>query len=156
HLDTDPEVLQSPGPSGRDAGLRGAGCEVLLARLNRASHYLKPREGRPPLDTWFDLNMLYRIKRQQVTGGLRALGRLAFVDNFRPISQRLRRCLEACTDPDALEASAQHTGLKIRGRRPRVYLVAGLAGGTGGGMFIDLAYVVRDLLKQLGHAPEVI
>jgi hypothetical protein len=38
-----------------------------------------------------------------------------------------------------------------------VYVVAGLGGGTGGGMFLDVAYLLRTRLKRLGyHDPEVV
>src|SRR5262249_1351398 len=42
--------------------------------------------------------------------------------------------------------------LGLRTNVPRVYVVTGLGGGTGGGMFIDLAYVLRALLKEHGFA----
>src|SRR5262249_9540364 len=65
--------------------------------------------------------------------------------------------LEACRDPEALDAAVRRTGLGLRSNRPRVYVVASLAGGTGSGMFLDLAYVLRAQLRQLGYAdPEVI
>ncbi|MBV9124195.1 MAG: protein kinase [Planctomycetes bacterium] len=155
YLDTDPETVQTTSQGNANAGLLSR--EVVLARLNRASHYLKSREGRPRIDTWFNTNILYRIQRSQVTGGLRTLGRLAFIDNYRMIAQRLRADLEACTDSATLEAASQFTGLPIRSNRPRVYVVTSLAGGTGGGMFIDLAYAAREVLKGLGYArPEVL
>jgi len=130
--------------------------EILLARLNRPIHYLKPRDGRVPVDTWFDPQMLYRIPRNPVTTGIRALGRLAFFDNYRQLAGRLRAELEACTDPEALATAERETKLGLRTNRPRVYIVNSLAGGTGGGMFIDLAYAVRQLLRYLGYSrPEV-
>src|SRR5262249_55062753 len=95
--------------------------------------------------------MLYRIPRNPVTTGMRALGRLAFFDNFRQITGRLRAELEACVDPEALAVADRQTKLGVRSNRPRVYIVTSLAGGTGGGMFIDLAYSVRHLLRQLGY-----
>jgi eukaryotic-like serine/threonine-protein kinase len=75
YLDTDPETVQTTNQGNPNAGLQSR--EVVLARINRASHYLKSREGRPRIDTWFNTNILYRIQRSQVTGGLRPLGRLA-------------------------------------------------------------------------------
>ena len=98
YLDTDPEAVHAAGQAQGRRRPCPAGT-VLLARLNRASHYLKPREGRPRIETWLNTNMLYRIPRNQVTGGVRALGRLAFIDNYRTIAHRLRADLEACTDP---------------------------------------------------------
>src|SRR5207244_3393341 len=121
-------------------------------RLNRPSHYLRPRDGRPALDSWLDPKMLYRIPRTQTTAGCRALGRLAFCDHYRLIAQRLRGELEALGDPEPVMAAARLTGLGMRTARPRVYVVASLAGGSGGGMFLDLAYVTRAALRDLGHA----
>jgi serine/threonine protein kinase len=151
YLDTDPETIRR----GTDAGLSLE--QILFARLSRPSHYLRPHNGRPRIDSWFNLKMLYRIPRSMVTTGLRALGRLALVDNFRLLSRRLRYELEACARPEALDAAVAQTGLGLRRNRPRVYVVTSLAGGTGGGMFLDLAYVLRYLLKQLGYSrPEVV
>src|SRR5262249_6030704 len=57
--------------------------------------------------------------------------------------------------PEALEAGQQATGLGLRSNRPRVYVVTSLAGGTGGGLFVDLAYLIRQQLKQIGYeAPD--
>ena len=101
--------------------------------------------------------MLYRIPRSQVTTGVRALGRLAFCDNYRTIVRRLQMELDACLDPAALQTAARQSRLGVRTNRPRVYVVANLAGGTGGGIFLDLAYTLRALLRQMGYAqPDVV
>src|SRR5262249_38193478 len=57
---------------------------------------------------------------------------------------------EACTNPANLTRATQQTGLGLRTHQPQVYVVTSLAGGTGSGMFIDLAYVVRHLMHQNG------
>ncbi len=154
-LDTDPEVVRTAGRAAAAARLSEA--EVLLAPLNRPSHYLKPRDGRPDIDSWLNPRMLYRIPRSQVTTGVRALGRLAFCDNYRLITLRLQAELNACMDPDALASAVHQTGLGLRTNRVRVYVVTSLAGGSGGGMFLDLAYTLRALLKQAGYEqPDVV
>jgi hypothetical protein len=148
YVDTDPEAARHAS-RGRSAAALGRD-EILLTRLNRPSHYLRSHDGRSRIDSWFNTKMLYRIPRNLVTTGLRALGRLAFLDNYRTIARRLRRELLACADPEGLAAAVQRTGLGMRSNHPRVYVVTGLAGGTGGGMFLDLAYVVKHLLRQIG------
>lgn len=154
-IDTDPDTLQAPAKDGH--GLPLAPAEIVITRLNRPIHYLKSRDGRPRIEAWFNTNMLYRIQRNLTTGGLRTLGRLAFIDNYRSVLQKLRTDLEACLDPQALEKAAKQTGQKLRSNRPRVYVVSSLSGGTGGGMFIDMGYVVRGQLRQLGYAdPDVV
>jgi len=150
YVDTDPETnrqaMKGPGRSAL------APYEVLLARLNRPSHYLKSRDGRNQFDSWIDPQMVYRIPRTQLTTGLRALGRLAFCDNYLPFTRRVRDNLAAITDKEALPSAARQTRLGVRTNRPRVYVVTNLAGGTGSGMYLDVAYVVRSILKSLGYA----
>jgi serine/threonine protein kinase len=150
YLDTDPDALQTAIGGNPESALRSA--EVLLARLHRPSHYLKPGlDGQQKLVSWLNPKLLYRMPRQQTSAGLRGLGRLAFVDNFRGILRRLHHELEACCSPEILQLAAGRTGLGIHSSTPRVYVATSLAGGTGGGMFLDLAYAVRYLLKRLGY-----
>jgi serine/threonine protein kinase len=150
YIDTDPEQLRSVARGNPETVL--AGNEILLARLNRASHFLRPKDGRLPIDSWFDPQMLFRIPRSQVTTGLRALGRLALCDNYLSIFRRLREELNACCVPECLATAARNTRLGPRTNQPRVYVITSLAGGTGGGMFLDLAYVLRSQLKSMGYA----
>jgi serine/threonine protein kinase len=149
YLDTDPETAQRATRGTDEVALRPS--EILLARLHRPSHYAKPREGTTGLETWLNPKMLYRMPRQQTPSGIRALGRLAFVDNYKTIARRLQMELADCCSPDALERTCAETGLSARSAVPRVFLVTNLAGGSGSGMLVDLAYLVQQQLRQLGH-----
>lgn len=153
-IDTDSETLHS-ATSGT-AALEPT--DVVPARLNRPAHYLKPRRnGRSLIEGWFDPQTLYKIPRAPATVGLRCLGRLAFLDHYRTFAEKLTAGLEACVHPDALTAADRATKLGIRSNRPRVYVVAGLGGGTGSGMYLDAAYAARHRLRQLGYTdPQVI
>jgi hypothetical protein len=155
-VDTDPAVLQAAASRDRpETSLSGS--EVLVTPLNRPSHYLRPREGKPNVESWLHARMVYRIPRSQAACGMRALGRLAYWDNYRSIARRVRQELLHALDDPALKQAAADTGLGVRSNRPRVYVVASLAGGTGSGMFLDLAYTARALLKQLGYSqPDVV
>ena len=159
YVDTDPDALAAAVADQPWAGLVGLRPDdVIPAKLNRPAHYLKPRlSGRTLTEGWFDPQLLYRLPRTPVTMGYRAFGRLAFCDHYRTIAQRVQAELAACLGPAALAATEAATGLAPRTNRPRVYVVAGLGGGTGGGMFLDLAYAVRCQLRALGHAnPDVV
>jgi hypothetical protein len=151
HLDTDPEGTREATEGTPDTVLKES--EVLLARLQRPSHYLKAGRECETLQSWLPMGMLSRLPRDQATPvGWRPLGRLAFVTNQPAIAGRLRADLEACMAPEALALAEQQTGLGLRTNQPRVYVVTSLAGGTGGGMFLDLAYEVRYQLRVLGYA----
>src|SRR5262249_14001135 len=67
YIDTDPEALRTIARGRPESAL--AGQEILLARLNRPSHYLRPRDGELGVDGWMDPQMLYRIPRTQITAG---------------------------------------------------------------------------------------
>ena len=149
YIDTDPQVAQC-ATRGRDqVALRTN--EVLVARLHRPSHYIRPRGGNTGLERWFPSKMVYRMPRQQTASGVRVLGRLAFADSFKTIGRRLEAELEACCGKQALDKVARETGLTPRTHSPRVYIATSLAGGSGSGMFIDLAYLARQKLQSLGH-----
>jgi len=154
YIDSDVDAARQAARGLYGAPLRPA--EILQTRLNRPSHYLRSKEGRARIDSWFNPKMLYRIPRNLQTTGLRALGRLALLDNYAGLTRRLREELLKCADPDTLAKVAQRGGLGLRSTTPRVYVVTGLGGGTGSGMFLDLAYVVKHHLKELGCSqPEV-
>jgi hypothetical protein len=45
----------------------------------------------------------------------------------------------------------------VRTNQPKVYVISGLAGGTGGGMFLDTAYVIREHFREARYEkPEII
>ncbi len=132
YIDTDPDAIRAVVESG---GFDPE--EVLPTRLQRADHYASLRSeasSSSPLP-WFDPGWLNRLSTATVPDGCRGLGRLAFADHVRALEQKIEADLAAVSRP--------------RASRPRVVIVAGLAGGTGGGMAIDLAYLARPLLRRL-------
>ncbi|MGL6095275.1 MAG: tubulin-like doman-containing protein, partial [Fimbriiglobus sp.] len=146
-VDTDPETAA--------AALQGrepfAPREVVVARLNRPGHYLQ-RDGLPPVEQWLPPGLLYKLPRNPgAAGGVRAFGRLALCDNYRTVAQRVRQEIEAFLTDDAVDKAAETTRLGVRTNRARAYLVAGTGGGTGAGMVVDLAYLVKHELRQIGY-----
>ena len=68
------------------------------------------------------------------------------------MAHRVRGELRALLDPSALDEAGRVTGLGLRSDRPRAYVAASLAGGTGSGAVVDLAYILRDELRRGGTA----
>ncbi len=147
-IDTDPETIQAASHGDPESLLRT--YEMLTAKLQRPSHYLKPRDGKESPESWISPKLLFRIPRQPNGAGLRAFGRLAFVDNYRLISRRLEGELQSCASEDTLHEMAGQTDLGLRSKTPRVYVVTNLGGATGSGMFIDAAYILHQLLRKQG------
>jgi serine/threonine protein kinase len=152
-IDTDPDTISAAtdGPGALSTK------ELLLTRLNRPAHYLQ-REGLPSVETWLPPGSLYRLPRTPgPAGGVRAFGRLALIDHAKVVAQRFRQELEPFLTDDLIQQSADQTGLGFRTNQPRIYLLAGLAGGTGSGMVADLAFLFKHELRRSGYAqPDVV
>jgi len=154
YLDTNAETMESATQPATERELAPLKPDcVLPLKLNRAAHYLKPRSnGRPVIEGWFDNQLLYKFSRMPNTMGLRQLGRLAFADHYRVVMLKIQAELDACITPEALAETINMTGQDLRTNRPRVYVIAGLGGGTGGGFALDLGYAIKSRLRRLGYA----
>lgn len=153
YIDTDPEAVTLASMSSDPIPSR----EMILSRLHRAHHYVQ-KQSLGNVEQWMPQGQLYSIARNPgAAGGVRSYGRLALVDNYKTIVQRVRQELEPLLKDDLLDRAASTTGLGVRSNRVRVYLIAGLGGGTGSGMVLDLAYILRKELIQIGYSqPETI
>jgi serine/threonine protein kinase len=60
-LDSDPDVMRIATRGQPAASLDAS--EVLIAPLNRPSHYVKPRDGRPAVESWLNPRMLFPESR---------------------------------------------------------------------------------------------
>ena len=149
NLDTDPEPHEL---ATREPDSVMSPEEIMVTPFHRRSHYLKRSRDLEELQSWMPLGPFANLPRGQTTAGeWRALGRLAFVSCASAINTRFRCELEACTDEKMLTEVARRTALGLRSTRPRVYVVTSLTGGTGSGMFLDVALAVRRTLQMLGH-----
>ncbi len=75
-------------------------------------------------------------------GTHRQFGRLAFYLNHAAIRHTIERQIA-----ESLRYAADNP-TKVEENRIEVVIVMSLAGGTGSGMFIDVAYLVQDILNQ--------
>jgi hypothetical protein len=77
----------------------------------------------------------------------RPLGALAFLWHFPRIRKKLHDALWALLDRHRFSNAADSIDLLV-------IVVTSLAGGTGSGMFLDMAYLIRHELGQIGDAAE--
>ncbi len=142
-IDSDVSALapQSDGPGELEPG------ETLAMPLRRPQEY---REDSLEILQWLSRRWLYNIPRSLKTEGLRPLGRLALVDHAHQLFERLREILARTLAPESIEQAQRATGVKLRDATPRVFVVASSAGGTGSGMVLDVAYVLRMIMADMG------
>ncbi|MES4792606.1 MAG: hypothetical protein C4321_06105, partial [Chloroflexota bacterium] len=113
------------------------GVDTLRTKLNDYPH----------LRSWLDPRALTGDIHQGA-GAVRARGRLAYFWNYSTIARKVEEMYHQVTRSDSI-SHAVNAGLRV-GDGVTVYIVGSLLGGTGSGMFLDLAYTVRD---KLGRQP---
>ena len=147
YVDCDPDAATKAVSAPPDVAL--ATDEVFPAPLQPVTQYRR-RQLDQILD-WLPREKLYSIPRSLHAGGSRALGRLAFCDNYLRFVTRLRRELQIAAHPESLAQSSDQTGLAIRDNAPQAYVFASASGGSGG-MLIDLGYAVRRVIARMTAA----
>jgi hypothetical protein len=147
YVDCDPEAVAKATGAPPDVAL--APDEVFPVPLQPVTQYRR-RQLEQILD-WLPREKLYAIPRNLQAGGSRALGRLAFCDNYLRFVTRLRRELQVAAHPESLAQSSDQTGLTVRGNTPQVFVFASAAGGSGG-MLLDLGFAVRRVLARMTAA----
>jgi len=75
-------------------------------------------------------------------GQVRPCGRLAFFNHFKDIRSRIKRKLEKITDQSSIQKVANRFAVNPK---PNIFLIASVAGGTGSGMFLDTAFLLRSI-----------
>jgi len=85
---------------------------------------------------------------QDGAGGYRQAGRLAFFIHYDAIrsavESELASMLAYMKDPNQQK---KYPDMKVYNSRIEIVLVASIAGGTGAGMFLDFAYMIRDIMS---------
>ncbi len=143
-IDTDASSLSRQSVAPEQGGLHPD--ELLPMPLRRPEEY---RAESGEILQWLSRRWLYNIPRSLQTEGLRPLGRLALVDHAEQLFRRIQTALERCTSEQSMAEAAKRTGLAIRDRTPRVFIIASVSGGAGSGMVLDVAYAVRMLLAEM-------
>ena len=153
-FDTDEGTLKAAGAGDERMMLRPS--EMIHAKLQRANHYLAKMRGeiKLPTEEWLNGKLLYRIPRDNAKAPVRQLARFALANSLPSIARRIESELQAVTSDETLHEPSRITDLGTRSGVPRVVVIANLAGVTGGGTFLDIAYLVRNQLRlmNLAHA----
>lgn len=142
-IDTD-QAIFSKNPNYSDAANLD-NADKIHTSVHGVESLRKNLREYPHLRDWLDPRTLSGDIHQGA-GAVRARGRLAYFWNYDTIAKRIEEEYSEVTK-DAAKAAAIKNGLQVS-EGVTVYIVGSLLGGTGSGMFLDLAYTVKDLLKS--------
>lgn len=162
HIDTDKTATQGSslktGNTYRGVDLSFRDSEKINAILTAAevSNFVQGVEQRSNYDhqgpydhisRWFPPQLLRNIRAvEEGAKGIRPVGRLAFFHNY----QKIRTAIETAERRTmGHEAILLKSGLKVDPGL-NIFVVGSLCGGTGSGMFLDIAYSLRKLYGDKG------
>ena len=149
YIDSDPEAVHQALNDTPEIALTNS--QVFPLPLQPVANYR--RRALEHLNDWLPREKLYSIPRSLQPQGSRALGRLAFHDNYLRFMTRLRREMQIASHPESLAQSVSQTGMMLRDNSPRVIVIASACGGSGG-LLSDLGFAVTRQQAQLHLAVE--
>lgn len=102
------------------------------------------RNAEPELFCPLSRRWLYNIPRSLKTEGVRPLAILTMLDHYASLRKRIESGLRELVTKHEQDADCQEP--------LRIYLLASLHGGTGGGLLIEVAYLIRRVLCEIGFS----
>ena len=154
YIDTDPK--DAAGREGRDAiqdAIEFTAEDMVRVDISppEVGHIFRNHNKHRHIFDWFhpSLKKLGTDLCRNGAGQIRPVGRLAFFHHYHKIRQKLETKLYKITNRDAIDKVNYSFGgkydFKVDDNACKVFIVGSLAGGTGSGMFLDMAFLVKDI-----------
>lgn len=144
-LDTDPHEKTIPNSSAISDQIAFANNEKLLTTVVDTTRYTSNLDAYPEIKRWFYPGLSKLKEMTAGAGQIRAYGRLGFFSHYHEIRNALQLAAARARDLKRVEAVSRQFKLEVDPHVLQVIVVSSLAGGTGSGMFLDLAFLVKDL-----------
>jgi hypothetical protein len=149
YIDTDPNWIRRITAADAESEPLSA-AQIVDAQVHDASDlYAGIEQKNFPNYDWFTLERLKGFRNiNDGAGTVRQLGRLCFWQHQTDIERKFNQLVNKIRpDANATYMRTQHGQIVDPGIN--VHIIAGLAGGTGSGCFLDMAYLARHLISQM-------
>ena len=150
YLDTDPTWIQN-SPLGIEEDIRMSQSEIVDLQVADASGlYSGITDGNYPNYDWFTIEKLRSFPNiTKGAGTIRQLGRLCFWQHQTEIANKLRALVQSVNAASNATFMQDQYGQTVSPGL-NIHIIAGLAGGTGSGCALDMAYLTRQIVEQIG------
>ncbi len=150
-LDTDIEKPIIPGiDEDTLRKIQLSPSEFIHAKVTGTQKLKSELRSYPHLADWVDKAILERGDVTVGAKGIRAIGRLAYFLNFGTIKKAFLSLVSQVTDQPNLRYMAENHGVQVA-TGINIFMVTSVCGGTGSGMFLDLAFTIKDLMAGVEH-----
>ena len=90
------------------------------------------------LNNWMNIDNIKPLLAENGAGGIRQMGRFMLMESAQKVFDSIQSAITS-----AMRGNSS-------GGAVNVHIIAGISGGTGSGCFIDICYLVRQVLQQNG------
>ncbi len=120
--------------------------EKVDVELNKADlqNFYDQSHDYPHIFSWFDKRLTQHGHILNGAGGIRSFGRLAFFRCYDEIMNTVRVMHGKISNADTHNQALTEQDVMLEGDALDVWLIFSVAGGTGAGMFLDMAFALRD------------
>lgn len=156
YIDTDSNWIQRLNAEAPEDICLSASQVVDITVNDASGLYEGIEKGYWPEYSWFDLPKLKGCQNiVQGAGTVRQLGRLCFWMHRSTIEQKLRNLVNQITPATTAQYMLNEWQQQVD-PGINIYIIGSLAGGTGAGCFLDMAYLARKVIKdlQVNGAPQ--
>jgi len=108
-------------------------------------NYFAERRSYPNIYSWFDPALDRYGEIRDGAGQIRMFGRLAFFHHYPKIRTAVQNALQEIRSSANLAKVSERHGIRVDGSRTDAWLIFSIAGGTGSGMFLDMAFALKHL-----------
>jgi len=112
-------------------------------RKDDLRNYYDHREAHPEVFSWFDERLTKLQEIKDGAGGIRSFGRLSFFCHYEKIMAKLREKKAELERAVSHNVGREEFGIEIESGEVEFWLIFSIAGGTGAGMFLDMAFALK-------------
>ncbi|KAA0574342.1 hypothetical protein FZ983_27760 [Azospirillum sp. B21] len=113
-------------------------------------NYYEHKSDHPHIFSWFDPSLEKHGRIENGAGAIRCFGKLAFFHYYKEIMSRVREKYAQIRDAAHHATLMTDYGIQVDASKVETWLIFSVAGGTGSGMFLDLAFALKEADPNVG------
>jgi hypothetical protein len=121
--------------------------EKLMTTMADTTKVTSDLNNHPHIKQWFYPGLTKLKTMTEGAGQIRAYSRLGFFEHYTKIRNALVNASQKVRNIENIKAVFDKHKLDANPNELQVFVVFSVAGGTGSGMFLDLAFLVKDVFK---------
>ncbi len=124
-----------------------ANNEKLMTTIADTTKYTSDLNTYPNVKSWFYPGLSKLKTMNEGAGQIRAYSRLGFFDHYTEIRNAITNAAARVRNVENVEFVREKHRLDVDPGDLQVFIVFSIAGGTGSGMFLDVAFLVKNIFE---------